>query len=212
VNETRYPLCWPKGWPRSKSRVRAQFGINRLRAGQQFSSKERLSIDEAFRRIEIELERLGVDVHGVVVSTNLKTNLRGLPMGNSGEPSDPGVAIYWELKGKMQCMPIDRYDRVADNLAAIAATLEALRAVERHGGAQILERAFLGFAQLPGGREERPWREVLQFGLSTPTASMIEERYRSLAKSRHPDKDSGDHDAMSELNVARAAALAEVNR
>ena len=38
-------------------------------------------------------------------------------------------------------MAIDAYTRTADNLAAVAATLEAMRAIERHGGAQILERA-----------------------------------------------------------------------
>jgi len=46
-------------------------------------------------------------------------------------------------------MAIDIYDTVAGNLAAVAATLDAMRAIERHGGAQILKRAFQGFKALP---------------------------------------------------------------
>jgi hypothetical protein len=98
--------------------------------------------------------------------------------------------------------------RVADNLAAVAATLDALRAIERHGGGSILERAFIGFAALPASIE-KPWRETLGFGFSTPTAAMVEDKYRSLAKTHHPDQ-GGDHERMSELNLARAAALVEL--
>jgi hypothetical protein len=211
MNETRYPLCWPTGWKRTAGRTRAQFG--RVQASATpggYSSKGRLSIDDSFRRIESEMERFGIDLQSVVVSTNLRTNLRGLPVGNAGEPGDPGVAVYWKQKGKPQCMAIDRYDRVADNLAAVAATLEALRAIERHGGGAILDRAFVGFAALPAA--SRPWREVLNFTPSIPvTRDQVERQFRALATSRHPDKQSGSHDEMTELNVARAAALAEVS-
>jgi len=214
VNETRYPLCWPKDWKRTTSRTRAQFGKANARYAdgvKLYDGKSRLSIDDSFRRIEYEMERFGVDLETVLVSTNLRTNMRGLPTGASGEPSDPGVAVYWTLKGKAQCMAIDRYDRVADNLAAVAATLEALRAIERHGGGSILERAFLGFAQLPASIE-KPWREVFGFGLSTPTIPIVEQRFRTLAQEAHPDKQNGSHERMTELNAARVAALAELAR
>jgi hypothetical protein len=105
-------------------------------------------------------------------------------------------------------MAIDTYDRVADNLAAVAATLEAMRVIERHGGATILDRAFLGFAALPASTS-KSWREVLQFGLSTPTPQMVEQRFKDLARARHPDA-GGSHDQMSELNVARVEALKEL--
>jgi hypothetical protein len=73
------------------------------------------------------------------------------------------VAVYWIKTGRkqMKCMAIDRYGRVADNMAAIAATIEAMRAIERHGSAEILERAFLGFQALP---EPEQWWQVLEFG------------------------------------------------
>lgn len=212
VNETRYPLCWPKDWKRTQGRTRAQFGkAPRARGAdvQTYVPKSRLSIEDSFRRIEYEMERFGVDLHTVLVSTNLRTNMRGMPTGATGEPSDPGVAVYWNLKGKSQCMAIDRYDRVADNLAAVAATLEALRAIERHGGGSILERAFLGFAQLPAALD---WRAILCIHPQTNvTEEIIDNAFKALAIRRHPDK-GGSTEMMAELNRARGDALAELRR
>lgn len=214
MNETRFPLCWPANWKRSTSRTRAQFGrfVPQFRDGTpSYSQKGQLTVPQGFDRLQIELERLGVRAENIIVSTNVVLNLSGAPHGGRGEPRDPGVAVYWKRKGKGQCMAIDRYDRVADNLAAVAATLGAMRAIERHGGGEILDRTFVGFAQLASG--ERPWRDV--FGLppgSILSAGAVDAQFRQLARALHPDKSSGDHDRMVELNLARAAALAEVSQ
>lgn len=116
-------------------------------------------------------------------------------------------------KAARSAWPLTRYDRVADNIAAIAATLDAMRAIERHGGAEILERTFLGFAQLPAQRG-RSWREVLGFTgpLQPSNADAIEQRYRELARVRHPDTTSGSHAQMSELNAARDQAITELSQ
>lgn len=216
MNETRYPLCWPVNWKRTANRTRAQFGKTSkvTTAGGSYSSKSRLNVSDSIQRIAYELERFGVPEDEVIVSTNVRLNLSGIPHGGAGEPIDPGVAIYWKLKGKSQCMAIDRYDRVADNLAAIAATLEAMRAIERHGGGSILERAFIGFAQLPAAIvTQRPWREVFGYGSSQfISPERIDASFKELATRLHPDKEGGSHDAMAELNAARAAALAELSR
>lgn len=201
-----YPLAWPDGWPRARHRKDARFS----RHG------GRLSIEEAVKRVRQELERLGVDVaNDMIVSSNLQLNLRGLPRGNQGEPGDAGAAVYWQARGKpMRVMAIDTYNRVADNLGAVAATLEAMRAIERHGGAQILDRAFTGFAALPapGSRPVRPWREVFGIASAGPIkAENIEAAFRRLAKARHPDVAGGSSEAMAELNRARDEALREVS-
>lgn len=117
------------------------------------------------------------------------------------------MAVYWKTNSDKQTkvIAIDLYDRVADNLAAIAATLAAMRAKERHGGAMILERAFLGFTALPVPKK---WREVLGVsGVTTPLE--IKAIYRGLALKAHPDK-GGSHEAMAELNRAYQEAEKEL--
>lgn len=212
MNETRYPLCWPANWKRTTSRAGAQFGKGQSKweNGQRVDQKRRLSIQDSIERIAEELRRFGVKEETVIISTNLPLNIYGAPRGDRGEPSDPGAAVYWKQKEKSQCMAIDRYTRVADNLAAIAATLEALRAIERHGGGSILERAFIGFAALPAPVQRRPWRVVLQIpDDAVVTAELITKSFRQQAALLHPDKPGGEHEAMAELNAARDEALRE---
>ena len=111
-------------------------------------------------------------------------------------------------------MAIDAYRRVADNLAAVAATLDAMRAIKRHGGAAILDRAFAGFTALPSPEASgapRHWRDVLEFfdAHRLLTAEDVRARYRRLAAERHPDR-GGSNAQMTELNLARDQALKEV--
>lgn len=210
MGATRFPLSWPTGWKRTKNRQEARFsrkthGVNQ--EGKRYTSGSReLSVSEATERAIRELNAM--NARNILISTNLQLTTYGVPRSNQRAPEDPGVAIYWERNGKPQCMAIDQYDRVADNLAAVAVSLQGLRAVERHGGAQIMERAFIGFAQLPESTG-RHWREVL--GISgLPSVHIIETAFRELARERHPDYQSGSHIGMAELNAAREAALREL--
>lgn len=189
-----YPLQWPIGWRRATSRKSAAFK----------SYKRQLCVMDGVERVLRELEALGArNRDNIVISTNVPTRLDGLPRSNVGEPVDPGAAAYWVTRGLKQprCMAIDRYDRVADNLAAIAATLDAMRAIERHGGAEILDRAFSGFVALPS--PEQPW-QTLGLDTSNPTPEQIEEAYRRLAMQHHPDR-GGDAQQMARINAARDA-------
>lgn len=200
-----YPLQWPSGWPRSKSRKAAAF---KTRARSSYLTQ--ISVADGVQRVLLELERMGYTRDDIVISTNVPTRLDGLPRSDRGEPGDPGAAVYWRTrKGDNKVMAIDVYDRVADNLAAVAATLDAMRAIERHGGAVVLERAFTGFTALPAPSAKRTWREVLNFGDMTVNRELIKQRYRQLASLRHPDKEGGSDAAMSELNVAQEEALKE---
>lgn len=198
-----YPLCWPDGWKRLSSYQRKE--------GRFYTNNKAPTVPQGVERVMKELERLQIRRDDLIVSTNVPTRLDGLPRGDQRNPDDPGAAVYWR-KGQnapMKCMAIDRYRAVADNLCAIAATLEAMRAIERHGGAEILERAFTGFAALPA-KAGRTWREVLEFSASEiVNPSVIEGRFRAKARTCHPDT-GGNHEAMAELNMAREAALREV--
>lgn len=210
-----YPLHWPAGWKRVPAhlRKRAQFGKTTFHAyqgGGGYARKGDLSITDGTARVLDELERLDVRRDTVVISTNVRVRLDGLPRSGERAPDDPGVAVYWkDRNGTSRCMAIDRYDRVADNLAAVAATLDAMRAITRHGTAEILNRAFTGFTALPApGQTTRTWRDILEVGEQV-TLQRAQENYRRLAAVRHPDK-GGSHEAMAELNGAWTAAQAEL--
>lgn len=186
-----FPLSWPAGWARRPTYQRNRAKFSRF--------DQKLSVMDGSTRVLGELERMGIARDDVVVSTNVPTRLDGLPRSDQREPLDPGAAVYWRAKNVTRCMAIDRYDRVADNLAAIAATLEALRAVERHGGGAILDRAFEGFKALPAA--EQAW-QVLGLASSRPNRAEIEEAYRRLAMKHHPDR-GGRSEDMARINAAR---------
>ena len=207
-----YPLCWPSGWKRSASHRRAKFSsLGRNSEGRR-GWPTQLTVAQALKRVIDELGRMGVPDWNVIVSTNIATRRDGLPYSNQAEPKDSGAAVYWkDRKDARKCIAIDHYDRVADNLAAIAATLDAMRAIERHGGAEILQRVFMGFTALPAPDDS--WWRVFQFDnreqalrLGTPA---LEARFRELAKLHHPDA-GGSADAFQKLVDAKEQALAEL--
>lgn len=95
---------------------------------------------------------------------------------------------------------------MATRLAAIAATLEAMRAIERHGGAEILDRAFTGFTALPSPEQ---WFQVLAVA-AVATREEIEEAYRREAMKHHPDR-GGDSAQMARINQARVEGLQQAS-
>lgn len=201
-----YPLQWPTGWKRTPlgAAAHGRFG-KRQRGSNGYAALKDISVAEAVSRVREELGRMRIGTDDIVVSTNLRLRLDGWPRSDQAEPGDSGAAVYWtDAGGATRCMAIDRYHKVADNLAAIAASLEAMRAIERHGGAEILDRAFTGFAALPAPLD---WRAVLGFDPgSTPTRDMVQLAYRRRAFLLHPDK-GGTADDMADINAARAAAM-----
>lgn len=201
-----YPLQWPVGWRRNTARVHAKFGRNAATAGGRRMMRD-LTIAEGVQRVRAELDRMGIRDHDVVISTNVPLRLDGLPRGDASNPADPGAAVYWRKGKDMRCMAIDEYYRVADNLAAIAATLEAMRAIERHGGAAILDRAFTGFTALPAPEQ---WFQVL--GVSaTATREEITTAHRRLAMQHHPDRAGGSAERMARINQARDDGLEQAH-
>jgi hypothetical protein len=191
------PLTWPSGWPRTPAdkRRRSKFQKDR----------RELSVANGTDRVLAELRALGVKSGGFIVSTNLLLRNDGLHRSGQGEPRDPGAAVYWQLTGKpMNVMAIDHYDRVADNLGAIAATLEALRAVARHGGGMILERAFTGFAALPPPLvpARTPW-QILGIGEGASLEAIDAAWHHKLRELRRTNP-AGDHPDEPAVNGARA--------
>lgn len=203
-----YPLQWPFGWKRTPphSRQRAKFAkVDTDALG--YKAIKELTVSQALDRLFRELELLHAS--SCVASTNIETRLDGTPRSDRRAPDDPGVAVYFKLHGHDRVLACDKWDRVADNIAAIAAHIDAIRRQDRYGVGTI-DQAFAGYSALPppasSSRPARPWHEVLGV---RPNATLkeAEAEYRRRAKAAHPDY-GGSADRMAELN----AAISEVRR
>lgn len=194
----RYPLEWPLGWARKSyfQRRHAKFKHD----------ARSINVEHASRRLEDQLTRLGAK--HPVLSTNLTLNMRGIPRGDE-RPRDPGAAVYFMFKARATVLACDSFYTVADNIAALAAHVEALRRIERYGVGTI-EQALGGYKALPADTAA-DWRMVL-FGVATATVSVddVQAAFRAQAKLKHPDKLLDDGAAMAHLNRARDYALAEL--
>ena len=202
---TAHPLTWPAGWPRGPGHKFGRFGTSRQSSGMAYRHKSAITVAEAVSRVRGELGRMGLRDDDVVISTNLALRLDGLPRSDQREPDDSGAAVYWtDRSGATRCMAIDRYTRVADNLAAIAATLDAMRAIERHGGAEILDRAFTGFAALPSPPSGEWWKVL---GIERAASRVqIDNAYLRKRSEHHPDR-GGDAEAFQRVQRAYEEAI-----
>jgi DnaJ-like protein len=184
ADATAFPLTWPAGLPRTAwhHRKRAAF---------------KQSIKSATDFLKDEVRRM--DGRYPVISSGMELRRDGLPYAQQRQPADPGVAVYFLRKGKQMTFACDRWDRVHDNLYAIAKTIEAIRGIERWGSSDMMERAFAAFEALPAPRKAA-WWEIL--GVSATAArATIEAAYREKAKAVHPDR-GGSREAWDSLASA----------
>ncbi|MDQ0082870.1 hypothetical protein J2W35_003229 [Variovorax boronicumulans] len=195
---TAYPLVWPTLRPRT-----ADWKVERSN----FDRKRTLATARDMLINEVKLLRGA----GLIISSNIPLRLDGLPRSGYAAPRDAGAAIYFKRDGQDMAFACDRWNRVEDNIYAIAKTIDALRSIARWGTGDMLKAAFTGFTALPApivAGMKRHWRDVLQFGNGAPTRESITSRYRILASTAHPDKGGSTAD-MAELNQARDDALKE---
>lgn len=185
-----YPLAWPDQRPRSTDRRSALFRD----AGRPMTlttSRKRL-----VHQIDL-MTRPGRPYR--VVDQLLTTNIRFTASGardqniSRRDPADPGVAFYFTLDGRPHVLACDAWDTVYDNIAAIAAHIEALRGQERWGVGD-LRQAFAGHLRLPSAPH---WSSVLSVDRAAPIAD-IERAYRLRARDTHPDA-GGTREAWDEL-------------
>jgi hypothetical protein len=185
-----YPLQWPEGFPRTRSREKGQF---------------KTSLSGALKNVQGSLVAFGRDsgrkLEHIVLSSNVSLGAE--------RPQDPGVAAWFTWDGLQVCIAVDRYATVEANLQAIYHIIEARRVELRHGTLALVHATMKGFIALPAPAK-KTWREVFGFSSSfAGSRTEIEARYRALAKERHPDT-GGSAGAMAELNEAKAEADREM--
>lgn len=208
---TANPLCWPQGKPRTHS-TKIRHGKFHTRQSSGYGSSG-LTIRQATRRVFDQLDKFTkigkpFRVESVVISSNLRVKADGTPYSSQKKPNDRGVAVYFKLDGRNRCIPCDSYFEIEDNLAAIAATIEALRTIERHGS-EMFESAFSGFTALPSSQSKKTWREVLgYFGNDYNEAKKAYMKKRSAA---HTDK-GGCSDIFVEVTEAWDLAKQELRK
>jgi hypothetical protein len=103
----RYPLEWPLGWKRCRSRRNGQFSMTREDRRPEGTLKRSTPVNmaTATERLEDQLEKLGA--REPVLSTNVTLTMGGRPRGDEN-PSDPGAAVYFKFRGKATVLLPDR--------------------------------------------------------------------------------------------------------
>ena len=159
-----FPLQWPQGWVRTTPyrRERGSF---------------KATFAKARDELMAEISRMGG--RHPVLSSNLVLRRDGLPYAQQTRIEDPGIAVYFDYKGKPMCFACDRYTTIEANTRAIQLSIAAIRGLERWGASDMMERAFTGFVALEAPRSD--WRDVLD-------ATDPEGSYRRLRSQHHPDK------------------------
>lgn len=162
------PLQWLPQQPRTKRPERARFGNH--------------SPYKAGSHLIEELRRL--NAKKMVISSNLQQRSRGDGFISNQRIDDPGVVVYFELKGEGKAMACDYWDKAEHNLWALYLSICAIRGLERWGGSEFLDGLFTGFKALPFQgtmATEKNYFEGIQ------NLEHLKERYKKLAKELHPD-------------------------
>lgn len=140
-----FPLQWPDHIPRSRYREHSRF---------------KTTLSGAIANVRTSLQRFANDsgkkLEGVVLSSNATLGV--------DKPADPGVAAWFVWDGMSICIPVDRYQKVEENLQAIHHVIEARRVELRHGTLHLVRATMHGFKALPpppGAKPKRAWWDVL---------------------------------------------------
>ncbi len=193
--EFAYPCAWPTGRPKEGGRKQARWQ----------SGGAKLNFDQAVLRLREQVNAVTPGgrhwrMKELTLSTNYELRVDGRPRRDRGVPLDKAVAFFFELDGQPHVLACDRWDRIEDNIAAIAAHIDALRGQERWGVADM-KQAFAGHVALPAPEQ---WWQVL--GVSQhASADQVERAWREKMRTAHPDQ-GGSEAAAQRLNWARDEA------
>lgn len=194
---TRYPLTWPQGRARTAEKDR--------KPGMFRHDRDPIRWTKAYERLEGEMKLFHAAIE--CFSCDLPIGKKGGRL--TGEPLDPGVAVWFKRgDGRRYVLACDSFDAIAQNCAAIAAHIEATRAIERYGVATAGEM-LESFAALPApglpaiGRNEMVDAcNCLGVSLDA-TATQINAAYRTKVRMAAAGE-------LAMLNVARDLLLKHI--
>ena len=188
--QAAFPLSWPTGWKRNKTQEEARF--------------RGATVAKATGDLLSEIERLtGRGDVRVIVSSNLALRNDGFPRSGQSEPMDPGVAVYFDLNRQPIVLACDKWDRVGDNIRAIAKDIEATRGRARWGVGTV-EQAFSGYRVLVEKTQPTCF-EALGIRPDSSRAE-ITKAFREKAMTVHPDR-GGTSEQFYELSAAYSIAI-----
>ncbi len=195
INDIRpYPLHWPGNQPRTAPMDR--HGARRWHA----------DWNTATRDLAFELEK--ALVHDWQISSNHRVN------GRAAATDDPGVAV-WFMKPRvdgfiLSVIACDSFDRMAQNIKAIAMTLQRLRQIEDYG-CYSFDKAMRGAAYTALPAPEAPprnWWEILGVDPDIDPDA-LKAVHKALVKKYHPDNaNGGDPTKFREIQEAFERATA----
>lgn len=194
---TAFPLHWPPGFSRAKSREKGQF---------------KTTLSGALNNVNDSLRRFANDSGKKMESLVMSSNVT---LGTTN-PSDPGVAVWFVWDGLSVCIAVDRYQRVEANLQAIHHIIEARRVELRHGTLALVRATFQGFLAIADMSAPKfNWRTVIGVDATEKDLSVIRRVYKKKATEIHPDKAKPEDkaeatEAMTTLNAAMDAAIKEL--
>lgn len=194
------PLDWPLDWQRTplQDRVDGRMVFRRPTGPWTFP--------QAMAACCTELERLGAS-HVRIIS-NFPIGRMGVPTVGRPRPDDQAILLRCTVVNQVLEFARDTYIEAEGNLRSITLAVEAMRALERHGGSDFMRRATSGFVRLEP--PENCW-DVLGITAPNPTLDHIATAFRERARAAHPDA-GGNTDAMARLTRARDRARELVSR
>jgi len=190
-------IDWPTGWTRTPPGDR------------QRDSKYSTSLSKAFRDLETELDRIGVDSYRYSFDAQQrKTDQRPYTRAN---PDDPGFVLRWKMDGAEYAVACDHYTSLRGNVRTIGLYLQEKRRMENRP-VETGESEFAN-ARLPPADEdtdavvagEPPAHTILGVDRDA-SPEKIRAAYRERVKETHPDQ-GGDEAEYQRVQEAREELL-----
>ncbi len=194
MNEA-FPLQWPLGYEVSKTRSDSAF---------------KMTAEKARKELLKEIESLSGDKNPVI-SSNVPLRKDGAMYADMANDKikEPGVAIYFLFNNVPTAIACDKWLTPAENLRALALTINAMRGMDRWGCSEILKRSFTGFLAIPESTSNtNSFWETLGLRNQPGDIDAVERHYKMKSKEVHPDVPGGSTEAFQQLQEAYKKAIA----